>query len=139
MKVEILQPMKEGREDSFFYDNDIAKIVGKQGVYFLTAAGDIDIEILDANGEWYRYDSYHVQDAIEKYKLTDKELERLLDEDKIKWNMNNWFEVYFVAHGADASYDDGNLGDVDYDYSTGIRTLEQYAKDMEAELDTRKH
>jgi hypothetical protein len=126
MKINIIQPKIEGSGDVLFYDSGtVATITKPNGTkLYLEVAGDVGFSIGD---DRYRNDQRF--EFINDRKLNDAKLSKLLKADKIKWNMNNWFEVLWEKKG-DSSLDCA-LGDVAYDYDSAIELLEYYAKDKD--------
>lgn len=121
--MKIMQKKLKGKTDSFFYEGDIAEGRGKNGVlYKLIAAGDIEINI----GQDF-FSNVHVQDAIEKYKLTDRKLKSLLKAGKLEWLMNNWFEVVWLEDNPKSGLTwECDIGVVEYDYDSAIGMLKDY-------------
>jgi len=117
--AKILVGKKPNRTDSFFYydEDEIASFKGKKNAYSLISSGDIRIEIDDES-----YTKRDLDDAIEKYKLTDKKLRSLEDKERLEWLNNNWFEVEFKPKNSE--YWQSVMGDVAYDYDGAIRLLE---------------
>ena len=125
MTPTIIQDKLKGKEDSFFYEGEISSIELPNGtILSLIATGDIRINI---NEDWY--DNGNLSDGIEKYKLTDKVLCKLEEEDKLSWENNNWFEVTWLKKGSDCW--DCDIGQVAHTYEEALELLKVYAEEDE--------
>ena len=114
--VELLQlPLKQ-RKDSFFYEGEVARIKSAYATYYLVAAGNVRIRI----GNNYLRDSDRFK-YIDSLKLTD----RKINNDKVRWDNNNWFEVVWNPRGSKER--ECGIGDITFDYEGGIALLKSYA------------
>lgn len=114
-QLKILQPKQKDREDSFWYDGDIAQL----GKYVLVAVGEIRIILYEADGSTERYDDEKAREEAINRGYTDKDI---INESIVaEWLNNNWFEV--VA--TDGSYGYSNCGDVTENYDSGIDLLKE--------------
>lgn len=109
--------------NSFFYDGEIASAIAPDGTQLsLIATGEIRIcmngERIYCNGKEYNSGFGF---KVEK----DKELTKVTDEKGFQWENNNWFEVTFSKDG----YSDSDIGEVVYDYDSGIQLLNDYLVD----------
>jgi len=121
--ITILQGKIEGKEDSFFYEGEIAATTKPNGTRLtLIACGDVRIRIGDED-----YKNQQRFEAIETHKLTDKKLQELENKGEIEWLNNNWFEVTFIKKGSNVV--DYVMGDVAYDYDEAISLLKSYEND----------
>ena len=120
LKLRLVQPKLIGKEDSFFYEGEIAFIETEDKFYSLIATGDIRInleedEITNSNKE----------EKVGKYKLTDKKLKLLESQGKLEWINNNWFEVGTTnKKTGNTEYD---IGIITYNYNSAINMLKDYA------------
>lgn len=125
MKIKIIQSKQKGRADSFFYEGEIATVKKPNGtVLSLSAEGDIRINIGD---DCYR--NGQVDEAVDKYNLTDKKLQQLEAKGNLEWENNNWFEVVWTKKGENIIHSD--LGNVAHDYDEAIELLKSYYEDEE--------
>lgn len=125
IKIEITQAKIKGCEDSFFYEGEVATATKPNGtILSLLACGDIRINI---NEDSYR--NGNLDEAIDKYKLTDKKLKQLEAKGKLTWENNNWFEVVWKKRDNDSM--DCDIGNVAYDYDSAIILLKSYFDDEE--------
>lgn len=122
--MEIFQFKEKGKEDSFFFEGDIARAKKEDKEFLLIATGDIDITI---DGKRFRND--RIQGAIEHFKLTDKKLRDLEAKGRLIWGNNNWFEVLYKDKTADTW--DCDLGMVAWSYDEAIELLRSYLKGLE--------
>jgi len=106
--IVIHQAKEPGRCDSFWYGGRIASL----GNCVLIAEGDIRCSFPDGYVGCGDHGVSHARDRG----YLDADLGRL------EWDMNNWFEVV-SDHGESV------LGDVAYDYDSGIALLIQYVRD----------
>lgn len=117
-KIKIVVSKIKGCSDSFFYDGEIATITKPNGtILSLIATGDIRINFKDDNNS---YRNRNIQEAITKYKLTDKKLRILEKKGILTWENNNWFEVTWLKKGSEWDWD---IGEVVYDYDEAIQLL----------------
>ena len=122
--MEIIEKKIEGKQDSFFYDGEIATSLKANGTKLsLIACGDVRIRIND--DEYYKNQQRF--EAIETHHLTDKKLQKMEDDGKFEWLNNNWFEVTFVKKGSDVG--DSIMGDVAHTYDEAISLLKSYEND----------
>jgi hypothetical protein len=123
MKVKIIQPsLDKKRQDSFWYDGQIAIIKTDHGVYSLEACGDIRV-MFNENGN-----EYHGYSAVEEARnrnLTDEELNKLGQFDG--WLNNNWFEVVLIPYDKNLGVISA-IGDIADTYNDGIEMLKDCAK-----------
>jgi hypothetical protein len=128
--VEIRIKKMPNRTDSFFYPgvgDEIALFKGKHNVYSLVSSGDIHIDIDD---ETYR--NHDVDDAVAKYKLTDRKLRALEAKGRLSWENNNWFEVEWKPKNSDTWQ--SSMGDVAHDYDGAIQLLEDTIVEKETDI-----
>ena len=136
MKVRLLQKsLGKNRQDSFWYDGQVAVIDTDHGTYSLEACGEIRV-MFEENGKDYR-NGRAVEEAWDR-NLTDKDLNKIGEFDG--WINNNWFEVVLIPHEDNIGVLSA-IGDVADTYSDGVEMLKQYAKDevYKAELEEIKN
>lgn len=122
-EIKITQEKIDGCEDSFFYDGEIAYAEKPNGTKLsLIACGDIKIHLHEDC-----YKNRQVNEAIEKFQITDELLRKLEDEGKLEWLNNNWFEVTFLKKGAE--FWEGVDCDVAHTYEEAIQLLKNYIED----------
>lgn len=127
--MNIIKKKINGCGDSFFYDGEIATHKKKNGtVLSLIATGEIRITIKH-RGKDYIFRDNDLQEAIEQFKLTDKKLQRLSDNNKIEWIFNNWFEVTYLKKNEE--FWDCDIGTVAHNYDDAIELLKSYETDDE--------
>lgn len=116
--MKIYQKVMPFRKEAFWYDGPIASI----GKYVLIATGEIRLTFPD--GQSFR-DNQAVKEAFHRgYKDKD------LNKPGMFWDSNNWFEVvYGTVKNEKVTIEDCLMGDVEYDYSSGIKSLVLYVKD----------
>ena len=119
--IKIIKEKKPNQEGSFFYDGEIA--TGEKGdrYYSLSACGDIKICI--DGGDYFN--NATINEAIEKYTLTDEKLKKLEEEGRIEWLLNNWFEVSWKEKDS-KMWEPSDLGVVADDHDEAIEMLENY-------------
>jgi len=121
MKLEILQKkIGKNRQDSFWYDGQIAVIDTDHGMYSLEACGEKRV-MFEENGD--DYCGYRAVEEAWNRKLTDKGLNKIDQFDG--WINNNWFEVVCIKD----DFVDSAIGDVADTYDEGILMLKQYVAD----------
>lgn len=124
MVVKIVQQKVNGKTSSFFYSGEIAYAKSKKGTKFsLSAEGDINI-VVDGERFSNKHGNKQIVEVISRYRLTDNKLKKLENDGKLVWENNNWFEVLWMDKGSDSWECD--IGEVEYDYSSGIRLLKDY-------------
>ena len=117
MKVQIIcGEVAKNKQDSFWYDGQIATLETKNYVYSLEAQGDIRVFYKDEC-----FNDYQALEFCEDKKWTDKDLK------KFEWDMNNWFEV--IGINKKTNEVESVIGDVAYDYDEGITMLKTYVKE----------
>jgi len=118
METIIFQRKLKGRQDSFFYDGDIAEITDGERIVIVTAAGDIRIH--NKNHEIV-HDGYKERNVGLSFALeSDKDLQKIGNSynDEYYWENNNWFECFYGYKG-EALND--IIGDVVYSYNEAIQ------------------
>jgi len=124
MKVEIVQKsLGKKRQDSFWYDGQVAVIDTDHGTYSLEACGEIRV-MFEENGDDYR-DYRAVREAWDR-NLTDKDLNKIGEFDG--WLNNNWFEIVLIPHDDEIGVLSA-IGDVADTYDEGIEMLKAYVED----------
>jgi hypothetical protein len=120
--IKIVQDRIPKCTDVLFYDTGLVASIKKSNgtTLYLEVAGEVDINVGE---DRYRNDQRF--EFIRECNLTDKKLSTMNKADKIRWEMNNWFEVWFENKDGDT---DCVLGDVAYDYDEAIKLLYSYAK-----------
>lgn len=133
-KIQIIYHQKRipHKEDSFWYDGNIATLTYKNREVTLVAAGEI--RIYNKTGELV-FDTKERGPGFPEFKhhepQNDKDLIKL-DKLGYRWENNNWFEVYYVYDIIDGvKHEDSVLGDVAYYYKDGIALAKNYLKDDE--------
>jgi len=133
-KIKIIYHQKRipRKEDSFWYDGNIATLTYKNREVTLVAAGEIRIYNKDSE---LVYDTKQRGPGFPEFKHSepqnDKDLEKL-EKFGYRWKNNNWFEVYYVYNIIDGQkYEDSVLGDVAYYYKDGVALAKSYLKDDE--------
>lgn len=106
--MEVFQEKEPGRENSFWYNGDIAI----EGDCILIAEGEIRVTFPDG----YVGRDWHAVEHAMDLGYTDVDL------GKFEWDMNNWFEVV-------SKKGESILGDVVYEYDAAIELLKQYVRD----------
>lgn len=126
LKINYVQKRIPNCTDVLFYDTgEVANCTKDNGtILTLEVSGEVDIDVGD---DRYRNDQRF--EFISDYKLTDKKLSAMNKKGLIRWEMNNWFEVWYQIPGD--SNEDCVMGDVAYDYDEAIELLKSYAKDPE--------
>ena len=109
---------QKGRQDSFWYEGDIATCNG----YTLIANGDIHFHPVNP-----KTTSHANWEDIARLAKNDKGLAKVVcNEGESKapyyWVNNNWFEI-ILPDGSDV------MGDVSYDYDEAIRQLLAYVEE----------
>lgn len=132
IKIAYHQKRIPHKEDSFWYDGNIATLTYKNREVTLVAAGEIRIH--NKSGELV-YDTKQRGPGFPEFKQhepqSDKDLERL-EKLGYRWENNNWFEVYYVYDIIDGvRHEDSVLGDVAYYYKDGMHLAKNYLKDDE--------
>jgi len=133
-KIKIIYHQKRipRKEDSFWYDGNIATLTYKNREVTLVAAGEIRIH--NKKGELV-YDTKQRGSGFPEFKRNEPQNDRDLNKlEKLgyRWENNNWFEVYYVYDIINGEkYEDSVLGDVAYYYKDGMNLAKSYLKDDE--------
>ena len=122
MKINIIQAkIAENKQESFWYEGQIATIETDHGVYSLEACGDIRLDFGEPDDV---YKNWSAVEHANDLGLTDNDLELLRDRDA--FGNNNWFEVVCIRENGEV---DSCIGDVDYTYDDAIVMLETAVED----------
>lgn len=132
IKITYHQKRIPNKEDSFWYDGNIATLTYKNREVTLVAAGEIRIH--NKNGELV-YDVKTRNSGFPEFKhhepRNDKDLAKL-EKLGYRWENNNWFEVFYVYNIVNGTkYEDSVLDDVAYSYKDGVNLAKGYLKDEE--------
>lgn len=126
LKVKVIWKKMKNKEDSFWYEGDIALLSYKDREVLVVAAGDIRIH--DKTGELV-WDCKPRNGGFPEFKNyrpnTDRQLHRL---EKLGYyfDMNNWFEWLWRVKG-DTNWD-CILGDVAYEYDDAMSCAKWFIK-----------
>lgn len=94
MKVQWLQKFDNEHKDSIWYGGDIVNI--QLGRYSVTIGAYGDVRAI-INGNYYcdKCNGGNFKDYLKEENINnDKELKQALEENRINWENNNWFEAY---------------------------------------------
>lgn len=129
------KPLKD-RQNSFFYDGEIADLYYKKRNVTVVAAGMI--RIYNNKGELV-HDGF--KERGEGIKIeTDKDLNKIDNVDgKYYWENNNWFEILYTTNVTNNIREqDSIMGDVAYTYKEAIELAKFYLKDDDFWIDIEK-
>jgi hypothetical protein len=120
MKTEIIKPkLADNKQDSFWYDGQIATVTDGVNTISIEAMGEIRVQLGEDDG--YMLGNNDARKEAEKRGMKDVDLNLLNAFDG--WGNNNWFAFYWVEK-------DEYLTDVSYEYDSAIHTAKEILKEV---------
>jgi len=120
MKINTIQKkLSKNRQESFWYNGEVANIKKGNYIISLIATGDIRVQF-EENGQIYT-NNKAVKEAF-KRNLTDKDLRKIGEFDG--WHNNNWFEIEITYNGEYFTEANSNI---EYTYDEAIDMLKDIA------------
>lgn len=118
--------------DFFHYDQSYPLAKCEEGEWYIVSRGDLECDYYDDFGNWITDDIYDIQHY---YVRNNEELAKAIDEDKLRFDMNNWFELEFYNNNGDFDeYDEHNYTDECFgSISEVYKDFLQYIKEVNDE------
>jgi hypothetical protein len=110
MKTEIIVSALEDKQESFWYDGQVATVSKDGRTFSVEATGTIRIYI-DESGEGEFDDSERLDgiDAVDKCNTLGFKDEDVNDQDKVYFDLNNWFAIREVDEKGDIATNDEGI------------------------------
>lgn len=93
-KIKWVQKITKGREDSNWYGGQIVEVETKKYLMSIEAVGDIAVLI---DEEYYcdKGNNGLLAEYLEEHNIhNDKELEKAIEDGRVEFENNNWFEIF---------------------------------------------
>jgi hypothetical protein len=123
MTITIIKPkLADNRQDSFWYDGQVATITDGKNTISIEAQGEIRVQLGEDDN--YMLDGKEARKEALKRKMLDVDLNLLNAFDG--WQNNNWFAFYWIEN-------DEYKTDISYEYDNAIETAKNILEEL-AEL-----
>lgn len=126
--------------DFFHYEESYELATCKWGTFYLTSCGELRCSYYDKEKDIY---TNNYDDIIRYYVKNNKEFDKAIDNGKLDFSLNNWFEIHFFDNNGNYleyfDYTDNVYGSIREGYNMFLKIMEdkECIKEIKEELKER--